>query len=74
MRGTAAQVCPGLLWDPPPLHYTADFSLLIALVLKEWGTGDPRRGGVPVLQKCKLEVMHSTVRQKCIFILYTKPG
>ena len=24
--------------------------------------------------KCKPEVMHSTVRHKCIFILYAKPG
>ena len=27
----------------------------------------------PVLQKCKPEVMHSTVRNKCIFILHAKP-
>ena len=27
-----------------------------------------------VLHQCKPEAMHSTVRQKCIFTLYAKPG
>ena len=35
------------------------------------------RGGVwpnEKTDKCKPEVMHSTIKHKCIFVLYAKPG
>ena len=38
---------------------------------------DIGKGGCDLIKKtdkCKPEVMHSTVRHKCIFILYAKPG
>ena len=41
------------------------------------GTSADQGGGGDLIKKtdkCKPEVMHSTVRHKCIFILYAKPG
>ena len=40
-----------------------------------WGRGRGGGGGlIKKTDKCKPEVMHSTVTHKCIFILYAKPG
>ena len=41
------------------------------------GGGGGLKGGGDLIKKtdkCKPEVMHSTVRHKCIFILHAKPG
>ena len=44
-------------------------------VRPNWEVGlDGKRNRQTVLHKCKPEVPHSTVRHKCIFVLYAKPG
>ena len=42
------------------------------IAIKDGGGGGGER--IKETDKCKPEVMHSTVKHKCIFILYAKPG